>query len=190
MNIRIVLLFSVILAIYAQPTASQTIWDSINSTFSTIGNLQVFFIDSITSFQSREIFRSLWSWPRFLLDSNIFYFINELVDITPSNYQEYDFIVVGAGSAGSALAARLSENENATVLLIEAGGNELLLMDVPLFAPVLRNIPSINWNYLTEPSDKYCRGKKAGSCTATMGKVLGGSSTVNFMIALRGKYFI
>ena len=64
----------------------------------------------------------------------------------------YDFIVVGAGSAaGAVLAARLSEEEDTTVLVIEAGGEETnMSLDIPLPHPSLQNT-SVDWVYYTEP---------------------------------------
>uniref|UniRef100_A0A2H8TQ34 Glucose dehydrogenase acceptor n=1 Tax=Melanaphis sacchari TaxID=742174 RepID=A0A2H8TQ34_9HEMI len=59
---------------------------------------------------------------------------------------EYDFIVVGAGSAGSVVASRLSEIKNWQVLLIEAGQHAIHLMDIPLAAPFWQ-FSTINWKY-------------------------------------------
>lgn len=70
---------------------------------------------------------------------------------------EYDFIIVGAGSAGCVVANRLSENPNWNVLLIEAGQHENLLMDVPMLVHFLQGY-SVNWAYKTEPSKNYCLG--------------------------------
>ncbi|XP_058806801.1 glucose dehydrogenase [FAD, quinone]-like [Phymastichus coffea] len=110
----------------------------------------------------------------------------ELQDETPPNLQEYDFIVVGAGSAGATIAARLSEIDEVTVLLIEAGGHENLLVDVPLLALFLQFDENINWKYLTEPSNDYCLAFQNQQCRVAKGRVMGGSTTINFMIATRG----
>ncbi|XP_058809133.1 glucose dehydrogenase [FAD, quinone]-like [Phymastichus coffea] len=110
----------------------------------------------------------------------------ELPDTTPRHGQEYDFIVVGAGTAGSVIAARLSEVKNASVLLIEAGGHEHLLMDVPLLALFLQLYRDIDWGYLAEPSNDYCRGVHNHQCKLARGKVMGGTAVLNFMIATRG----
>ena len=98
---------------------------------------------------------------------------------------EYDFIVVGAGSAGCAVANRLSENLNWNVLLIEAGENENLLMDVPMIVHYLQGY-KINWGYKTEPSEKFCLGMKNNQCNWPRGKVMGGSSVLNYMVYTRG----
>ncbi|XP_058806789.1 glucose dehydrogenase [FAD, quinone]-like [Phymastichus coffea] len=107
-------------------------------------------------------------------------------DQTPSNNEEYDFIVVGAGSAGATVAARLSEVEDAKVLLIEAGGHENLLFDIPLAGVAVWFDPFIDWGYESEPSNEYCLGFKNNQCKLRKGKVMGGSSVINFMIACRG----
>lgn len=98
---------------------------------------------------------------------------------------EYDFIVVGAGSAGCAVANRLSENPKWNVLLIEAGENENLLMDVPMVVHYLQAY-KINWGYKTERSDKFCLGMKNNQCNWPRGKVMGGSSVLNYMVYTRG----
>ncbi|XP_055541022.1 glucose dehydrogenase [FAD, quinone] [Wyeomyia smithii] len=98
---------------------------------------------------------------------------------------EYDFVIVGAGSAGCALAARLSEISDWKVLLIEAGANENLLMDVPMFVHYLQNY-DVNWDYRTKPSDEYCLAFKNNQCRFPRGKVMGGSSVLNYMIYTRG----
>lgn len=110
----------------------------------------------------------------------------EIPDTTPEFGEEYDFIVVGAGTAGSTVASRLSEIEDASVLLIEAGGHEHLLMDVPLLALFIQLKKDLDWGYLAEPSDEYCRGIDNHQCKLVRGKIMGGTSVLNFMIATRG----
>ncbi|XP_070500739.1 glucose dehydrogenase [FAD, quinone] [Chironomus tepperi] len=99
--------------------------------------------------------------------------------------KKYDFIVVGAGSAGCALAARLSENPEWNVLLIEAGANENLLMDVPMAVHFLQGY-DINWGYKTEPSKTSCLAMNNNQCNWPRGKVMGGSSVLNYMVYTRG----
>jgi len=98
---------------------------------------------------------------------------------------EYDFIIVGGGSAGCVLANRLSEVLNWEVLLIEAGGKENYIMDIPLAAQLLQ-FTEANWKYSMEPSGNVCLGMKSEKCTLPRGKVMGGSSTINYMIYTRG----
>ncbi|KAJ8680047.1 hypothetical protein QAD02_015834 [Eretmocerus hayati] len=110
----------------------------------------------------------------------------ELNSMTPNFEDEYDFIIVGGGAAGAVMAARLSEIQQAKVLLIEAGGQENLIMDIPLIAIYLQYDKNMHWNYATESSDSYCLGMKNHQCTLNYGKVMGGSSTINTMMATRG----
>ncbi|XP_071626875.1 glucose dehydrogenase [FAD, quinone]-like [Temnothorax longispinosus] len=120
------------------------------------------------------------------LKQNRQYVEQELPDMTPQFGDRYDFIVIGAGTAGATIAARLSEVPQIKVLLIEAGSRENLFMDIPVFAIVLQTNNKINSNYRTKSSNKYCRGMKNNSCHWSSGKVVGGSSVLNFMIASRG----
>ncbi|XP_060815120.1 glucose dehydrogenase [FAD, quinone]-like [Bombus pascuorum] len=97
----------------------------------------------------------------------------------------YDFIIIGGGTAGSVLANRLSENENWTVLLLEAGVDENDLSEIPILFPILQ-LTSMDWQFKTEPSNNYCKAMKANVCNWPRGKVLGGSSVLNAMIYVRG----
>lgn len=98
---------------------------------------------------------------------------------------KYDYIVIGGGSAGCVLASRLSENRNSTVLLLEAGGEETVLSEVPLIFPTLQ-LTNLDWKFKTEKSGDYCQGMKSGMCNWPRGKVLGGSSVLNAMLYVRG----
>ncbi|XP_060858928.1 glucose dehydrogenase [FAD, quinone]-like [Metopolophium dirhodum] len=98
---------------------------------------------------------------------------------------EYDFIIVGAGSAGAVLANRLTEIEDWNVLLIEAGGDETELSDVPLLAANLQ-LTELDWQYKAEPQDTACLAMKDQRCNWPRGKVLGGSSVLNYMMYVRG----
>ncbi|XP_069700705.1 glucose dehydrogenase [FAD, quinone]-like [Periplaneta americana] len=100
-------------------------------------------------------------------------------------YSHYDFIVIGAGSAGAVVASRLSEIANWTVLLLEAGEDEPLLSDIPLFMPALQ-LSSMDWQFKTEASGAFCLGMTEGRCNWPRGKVLGGSSVLNAMLYIRG----
>ncbi|XP_041974727.1 glucose dehydrogenase [FAD, quinone]-like [Aricia agestis] len=106
-------------------------------------------------------------------------------DYTPKDNQEYDFIIVGAGSAGCVLANRLSEISDWKILLLEAGGNENFFSDIPIFAPFI-SITPMNWGYTSEPEQRACRGLRGNVCYMPRGKVLGGSSVLNYLIYQRG----
>lgn len=97
----------------------------------------------------------------------------------------YDFIVVGAGSAGAVVASRLSEVEKWNVLLLEAGGDETEISDVPVLAGYLQ-LSQLDWMYKTEPQGDACLAMEKGRCNWPRGKVLGGSSVLNYMLYLRG----
>jgi choline dehydrogenase-like flavoprotein len=97
----------------------------------------------------------------------------------------YDYIIVGAGSAGCVLAARLSEDETARVLLIEAGGRPTGdLFEIPSLWPGQFKT-KWDWAYDTEPEP----GLGDRSQFLARGKMLGGSSSMNAMIYLRGHRF-
>ncbi|EDW51047.1 glucose dehydrogenase [FAD, quinone] [Drosophila sechellia] len=99
--------------------------------------------------------------------------------------RNYDFIIVGGGAAGCTLAARLSENPNWSVFLIEAGGVENIVHQVPLLAAHLQSTAS-NWGYNSTPQRHACRGMPDNRCALPRGKVLGGTSSINYMIYNRG----
>src|SRR6516162_8545788 len=97
---------------------------------------------------------------------------------------EADFIVVGAGSAGCAVAARLSEDPATRVLLLEAGGEDRnRWIHIPLGFGKTFADPSVNWCYETEPDP----GASNRRVFWPRGKVLGGSSSINGMVYIRGQ---
>ncbi|XP_037292675.1 glucose dehydrogenase [FAD, quinone] [Manduca sexta] len=119
------------------------------------------------------------------------YFNYELLDPEQRPFNQkylrdtYDFIIVGGGSAGSVLANRLSEIEGWNVLLLEAGGHETDISDVPLLSLYLHK-SKLDWKYRTEPQDTACQAMIDKRCSWTKGKVLGGSSVLNTMLYIRG----
>ncbi|UYV79104.1 hypothetical protein LAZ67_17001140 [Cordylochernes scorpioides] len=96
---------------------------------------------------------------------------------------------VGGGSAGATLASRLSEDPDVTVLLLEAGGKENEVTDIPLVAAMLQSTP-LDWAYQTEPQEASCFGlidrMWVQRSRWPRGKVLGGSSVLNYMLYIRG----
>ncbi|XP_050521079.1 glucose dehydrogenase [FAD, quinone]-like isoform X2 [Daktulosphaira vitifoliae] len=100
-------------------------------------------------------------------------------------HEEYDFVIVGGGSAGCVVANRLSEIKEWKVLLLEAGIEEPEFSSVPGLAPLQLN-SKIDWNYTTQPDNHICRSRPGGACDWARGKVMGGSSTINYMIYTRG----
>ncbi|MBX2883142.1 MAG: GMC family oxidoreductase N-terminal domain-containing protein [Granulosicoccus sp.] len=96
---------------------------------------------------------------------------------------EFDYIVVGAGSAGCVLANRLSESGRFTVLVLEAGASDFRpMLQVPIGYGKSFYDPSVNWKYESEPESGLA-GRKS---YWPRGKVLGGSSSINAMVYVRG----
>jgi choline dehydrogenase len=96
----------------------------------------------------------------------------------------FDYIVVGAGSAGCVLANRLSEDPGAKVLLLEAGGSDWNpWLHVPVGYFKTMHNPSTDWCYLTDPDE----GIKGRRLQWPRGKVLGGSSSLNGLLYIRGQ---
>ncbi|RTL64389.1 MAG: choline dehydrogenase, partial [Hyphomicrobiales bacterium] len=95
----------------------------------------------------------------------------------------YDFIIVGAGSAGCVLAARLSQSGRYRVLLLEAGGEDRgFWVDVPLGYPMLFANPKVNWMFDSEPLPEL----NGRTTYMPRGKILGGTSSINGMVYMRG----
>jgi len=109
---------------------------------------------------------------------------SRLIDRHPL-YSDYDFIVIGGGSAGAVIASRLSEIPNWNVLLLEAGPDENEITDVPSLAAYLQ-LTTLDWKYKIEATDKACLAMKGGRCNWPRGKVIGGSSVFNYMLYVRG----
>lgn len=93
----------------------------------------------------------------------------------------YDYIIIGAGSAGCVLASRLSEDANVKVLLIEAGREKSLFVDMPAGIKILYTSNRYNWRFWTEPQQHLDNRQ----IYIPRGKVIGGSSSINTMIAMR-----
>ncbi|KAI5634285.1 GMC oxidoreductase domain-containing protein [Phthorimaea operculella] len=112
-------------------------------------------------------------------------FVNGFHDFEAQDSKKYDFIIVGAGSAGCVLANRLSEVKKWKILLLEAGPEEPDVTSVPSFAPTLAN-SNIDWQYRTQPEELTCRAQMGRTCAWLRGKTMGGSSAINYMVYMRG----
>ncbi len=96
---------------------------------------------------------------------------------------KFDYVIVGAGSAGAVLANRLSENPAVTVCLIEAGAKDKSpLIKIPLGVMLLSKHKTLNWGLQSTPQ----KGLNGKSISVPRGKVLGGSSAINGMVYIRG----
>ena len=100
-----------------------------------------------------------------------------------SEPEQYDYIVVGAGSAGAVIANRLTANGRYRVLLLEAGAESHFWSTIPVgFAKLIDN-PAANWLYQSEP-EETTGGRRI---PVPRGKLLGGSSAINGMVFVRGQ---
>jgi choline dehydrogenase len=96
---------------------------------------------------------------------------------------EADFVIIGSGSAGGALAARLSENGRHSVIVLEYGGTDIgPLIQMPAALSYPMNMPRYDWGFSTEP-EPHLGGRTLG---VPRGKVIGGSSSINGMVYVRG----
>ena len=100
-----------------------------------------------------------------------------------SEAQEFDFIIVGAGSAGCVLANRLTADGTSTVLLVESGGKDnSVFIQMPTALSIPMSMPRYNWGFRTDPEP----GLNGRRIHQARGKVLGGSSSINGMAYVRG----
>ena len=96
---------------------------------------------------------------------------------------EFDYIIVGAGSAGCILAGRLSERPGVRILLLEAGGSDWNpLIHIPFGVAKVWNNPKLNWSYNSEP-EPFLNNR---ILSHPRGKVVGGSAAINMMAYVRG----
>ena len=108
------------------------------------------------------------------------------IPMRPVTGEEFDFIIVGAGSAGCVLARRLSEVENVSVLLIEAGGvDSMVEIHIPLLYGDLQRSP-VDWKIRTIPQRHSSQSLEEHRGLWPRGKVLGGTSSINAMMYIRG----
>ncbi|KAK4014305.1 hypothetical protein OUZ56_026831 [Daphnia magna] len=134
---------------------------------------------------------SLWaSFPAFLL-YYLFYSSFEMNDLegyvtdAETILTEYDFIVIGAGSAGAVVANRLTEVSNWNVLLLEAGGDEGIVADIPGAVHLLQRT-SMDWQYKTMEQTEACLAFNDNKSNWPRGNILGGSSVLSYMLYVRG----
>ncbi|KAG7169502.1 Glucose dehydrogenase [FAD quinone]-like 13 [Homarus americanus] len=135
------------------------------------------------------VFKGTWLLPVSLLRLLLLAVIREAgqhdYDASDRLGSYYDFIVVGAGTAGAALAARLSEVDGWRVLLLEAGGIPPLESNIPALYGILLQ-GDADWNFKTVRQKHGLKGFTDQAIPVTRGKMAGGSSSINFMMYVRG----
>ncbi|XP_064071905.1 ecdysone oxidase-like [Vanessa tameamea] len=102
------------------------------------------------------------------------------------DHETYDFIIIGGGSAGSVVASRLSEIKKWNILLLEAGSEPPIESDIPYLGQYLFQ-SKYDWQYYTQNDGVKHQALKAGSVYWPRGKMLGGCSSMNGMIYVRGR---
>jgi choline dehydrogenase-like flavoprotein len=115
--------------------------------------------------------------------------LRSTLGIHNSHFEEldmpFDFVIVGAGSAGAVIAARLSEDPNCNVCLVEAGGHPPAHELMPAVTGTLQNDPETDWMFSADPGNAGL-GLLDRRMMVPRGKMLGGSSGINYMAYVRG----
>lgn len=100
-----------------------------------------------------------------------------------TDFGTWDYVIVGGGTAGCVLANRLSADPKVRVLLLEAGGSDRTLRtEIPLFLPYILGRPKFDWGWTSKP-EPHLNGRELA---LPRGRILGGSSTINGMVYVRG----
>src|SRR5215472_16290650 len=99
--------------------------------------------------------------------------------------EQFDFVIVGGGSAGAVIASRLSEDPSCRVALIEAGDRPPAVSAMPIACASMQLNPETDWMYTADP-DKAGLGLNGRRVPVPRGKMLGGSSSLNYMMYVRG----
>ena len=110
---------------------------------------------------------------------------NQAVSRTTWN-TSYDYIVIGGGTAGCTVASRLSEDGQRSVLLLEAGGHGSVISDMPSSTLIQIDPTENDWGYSTTPQNNAANFLRDHRVIFPRGRVLGGSSVLNFMVYNRG----
>ncbi|XP_072932266.1 glucose dehydrogenase [FAD, quinone]-like [Epargyreus clarus] len=135
----------------------------------------------------------IFQWIIFSICINLFTLFAYFVyygDLLASTFQnklqrEYDFIIVGAGTAGSLIAHRLATETNHTFVVLEAGSKSHALLEIPVLGPLLHGSVH-DWQFETVPQTDACLAMVDNKCMQTQGKIVGGSSKLNNMIHVQG----
>ncbi|XP_075155817.1 glucose dehydrogenase [FAD, quinone]-like [Haematobia irritans] len=106
-------------------------------------------------------------------------------EVLHKDLESFDFVVIGAGSAGSVVASRLSENPKWKVLVLEAGGDPPPESEIPsLFFSLMHT--NSTFAYYTEPNGRSCKAWENDQCHWPRGKTIGGTGAINSMLYVRG----
>ena len=100
--------------------------------------------------------------------------------------ETFNFVIVGGGSAGAVIASRLSEDPTFRVALIEAGGRPPEAAAIPVACGTMQLNPDVDWMYTADPGEKAGLGLNGRRVPVPRGKMLGGSSSINYMMYVRG----
>ncbi|CAH2041934.1 unnamed protein product, partial [Iphiclides podalirius] len=106
-------------------------------------------------------------------------------ELTNVKEVEYDFVVVGGGTAGCVVASRLSENRKWRVLLVEAGPEEPKMALIPGLTSEFKG-STVDWQYTMRPKKGFCQNRHNSGCEVVQGRLLGGTSSINDMAYMRG----
>src|SRR2546429_4703096 len=99
--------------------------------------------------------------------------------------EHFDFVIVGGGSAGAVIASRLSEDPACRVALIEAGDRPPAVSSMPIACAAMQRDPATDWMYTADPGNAGL-GLNGRPVPVPRGKMLGGSSSLNYMLYVRG----
>src|SRR2546430_2035979 len=99
--------------------------------------------------------------------------------------EQFDFVIVGGGSAGAVIASRLSEDPACRVALIEAGDRPPAVSSMPIACAAMQRDPATDWMYTADPGNAGL-GLNGRRVPVPRGKMLGGSSSLNYMLYVRG----
>lgn len=119
----------------------------------------------------------------FLLCLQIHNYLYNLISVKP--LLEYDYVIVGSGTAGSLISYRIATETAYTFAVLEAGGFGNALLDIPALSPLLHG-SHFDWQYETVTQGNACLSMKNQKCKWPMGKIVGGSARLNNMIHVRG----